>query len=393
MDDKLKAALEALRIELKGKNDDQVKAAIAAFEAKNIDAIAAQVKTVRESIEAEVKTAKDLADAELKALQDHANALDVKLQKALKGGGVGKKVDELKGLITANFEKIKTVRKGNSFTKAVGDMTLGANLTGDQPRVYQSNVAMVPTQPINFADLITSIVIAGGTYTFPREGTSEGGIGVQTEGTNKSQIDYDFTMVDVNTDFLAGFAVYSKKMANNLPFLENFLPQALRRDYFKAENALFYADLVVNSKPSTVIAGNIVERIIAEQVSLMADDYFPNAIVVSPQDYGTLLLTAGATGGTAGTFSLPGSVSVINGMISVNGLRVVVASWMPADKYIIGDWTQANKIVTQGLGVEFFEQDSDNVRKNNITARVEAQVALAVQRTFAFVNGDFTVLV
>ena len=68
----------------------------------------------------------------------------------------------------------------------------------------------------------------------------------------------------------------------------------------------------------------------------------------------------------------------------------VVASWMTANKYLIGDFSYADKIVTQGLGIEFFEQDSDNVRKNNITARVEAQIALACQRPDAFIYGDFT---
>ena len=109
-------------------------------------------------------------------------------------------------------------------------MTLGNNLTGDQIRIYGDEVAIVPSPKLNVADLVGTINIDGGTYTFPRESGSEGAIGIQTEGNDKSQIDYDITMVDVNTDFIAGFAVYSKKMANNLPFLESFLPEALRRD-------------------------------------------------------------------------------------------------------------------------------------------------------------------
>ena len=48
-------------------------------------------------------------------------------------------------------------------------------------------------------------------------------------------------MIDVNTDFIAGFCVYSKKMANNLPFLESFLPGELRRSYFDGENYIFNA--------------------------------------------------------------------------------------------------------------------------------------------------------
>ena len=44
-------------------------------------------------------------------------------------------------------------------------------------------------------------------------------------------------MIDANTDFIAGFAVYSKKMRNNLPFLESTLSLDLRDDYFRGENS------------------------------------------------------------------------------------------------------------------------------------------------------------
>ena len=377
----LKEQLEALTLKLEGKSKEEVKTAI--------DNFSTEFKSQIDEKLGEQKT--EFAE-ELKKIQDHANALDVKLkeQKTIqKSEG-----DAIKNAITENFSEIKGVKKGNRVDfeiKAVGNMTLPVNLTGDQPRSYSTTVAGVPAQKVNFEDLVTTIPIDGGTYTFPRETGSEGGIGTQTEGADKSQIDYDLTMVDVNTDFIAGYCVYSKKMANNLPFLQNFLPVALRRDYFKNENADFYADLVTNSTASALTSGNVVERIVNEQVTLMANDFSPNAIVVNSKNYGEILLTAGSSG--TGDYSLPGVVTIVNGVVTINGLSVVVASWMPADKYIIGDWAMANKIVTEGLGLGFFEQDGDNVKKNNITGRIESQTALAVLRTDAFINGDFTTVV
>jgi hypothetical protein len=50
------------------------------------------------------------------------------------------------------------------------------------------------------------------------------------------------------------------------------------------------------------------------------------------------------------------------------------------------------KVVTEGLSLEFSNEDSDNFRKNNITARVEAQVALAIERPDALIYGDFTAI-
>jgi HK97 family phage major capsid protein len=239
-----------------------------AAELKNTE-VKAELKGLIDALEAKMATNEsiDTLKEELKAIQDHANKLDVKLQeKNVTTKSVGY-FDAMTKSLTENFEQIKEVRAGKSVQiKAVGDMTLPVNLTGDQPRQYNNDVVMIPGQMVNVSDLVGSVNIFGSTYTFPREGAGEGSIGAQTEGANKNQRDYDFTMVDVNTDFIAGFTRYSKKMANNLPFLTSFIPKALRRDYFKAENAAFNTVLAAAATASTeIITGkNRVEMLINE---------------------------------------------------------------------------------------------------------------------------------
>ena len=377
MDQELKDALEQLKQDVKGSNAQEVKSAIDALEEK-----------YKETLAEEVKSVKDEFAEELKKLQEHADALDVKLQeKSKKEKQSG---DAVKDLITENFDSIKTVRKGKAVeVKAVGDMTLTANLTGDQPRDYSFDVVSVPGQLLNVADLAGMVQISGGTYTFPRETGSEGSISAQTEGSSKTQIDYDLTMVDVNTDFIAGFARYSKKMANNLPFLESWLPSALRRDYWIAENSAFNTTLAAAATASTeVITGqNKIEMLIAEIATLANSNYPTNGIVVRPSDFYDILITEKSTG--AG-YGLPGVVTFEAGVLRINGIPVYQATWLAANKYYVGDWSRVKKVVTQGLGLEFFEQDGDNVVKNNITARIECQCALAVEQPAALIYGDFT---
>ena len=377
MDQELKDALEQLKQDVKGSNAQEVKSAIDALEEK-----------YKETLAEEVKSVKDEFAEELKKLQEHADALDVKLQeKSKKEKQSG---DAVKDLITENFDSIKTVRKGKAVeVKAVGDMTLTANLTGDQPRDYSFDVVSVPGQLLNVADLAGMVQISGGTYTFPRETGSEGSISAQTEGSSKTQIDYDLTMVDVNTDFIAGFARYSKKMANNLPFLESWLPSALRRDYWIAENSAFNTTLAAAATASTeVITGqNKIEMLIAEIATLANSNYPTNGIVVRPSDFYDILITEKSTG--AG-YGLPGVVTFEGGVLRINGIPVYQATWLAANKYYVGDWSRVKKVVTQGLGLEFFEQDGDNVVKNNITARIECQCALAVEQPAALIYGDFT---
>lgn len=387
MNEELKDALDALQTKLEGKSKEQAQAEIKAFEEKYKDTVKAEAKAL---FDAEIKTVKDELEAQLKSVQDHADKLDVKLQaKEVKEAQKG---DVIKNAVTENFDSIRTVRKGASFKteiKVVGDMTLTASLTGDQPRDYNFNVVTVPGQLLNVSDLTGVVNISGGTYTFPRETGSEGSISAQTEGSAKSQIDYDITMVDVNTDFIAGFARYSKKMANNLPFLESWLPGALRRDYAIAENSAFNTTLAAAATASAqIITGkNKVEMLINEIATLEGNNYAANGIVVRPADYYDILKTEKSTG--AG-YGLPGIVTSENGLLRINGIPVYRANWLAANKYYVGDWSRVNKIVTEGLSLDFSESDSDNFTKNNITARIESQVALAVEQPAAVVYGDFT---
>jgi HK97 family phage major capsid protein len=387
MTEEIKGLLDELQANIEGKSKEQLNEEIKNLEVKYEEMIESKASELSKSVE-EIKAENSELKSNLEAIQAHADKLDVKMQENVKQSQrVG---DPLKSIINENYDEIKSVGKGKAIElKVVGDMTLGTNLTGDQPRDYSFDVAMTPGQLVNVADLVGSVAISGGTYTFPRETGSEGAIGAQTEGSAKSQIDYDLSMIDVNTDFIAGFCVYSRKMKNNLPFLESFLPQALRRDYWIAENTAFDAVLAAGVTASTeLITGqNKIEMLIAEIAKLEGANYQTNAIVVTPADFYDILITEKSTG--AG-YGLPGVVTFSGGALMINGIPVLKANWVDANKYYVGDWSRVKKVTTEGLGLEFSEDDSDNFRKNNITARIEAQVALAIEQPAALVYGDFT---
>ena len=128
MNDELKNALTEMAEGLENKSAEQIKAEMKAFEGKFDEFTKANDLT-----NAEVKEMKNAFDIELKAIQDHVNKLDVKLKETKKMENKGG--DQFKSFIHENVEKIANVRKGSPVEfKAVGDMTLGNNLTGDQPR-------------------------------------------------------------------------------------------------------------------------------------------------------------------------------------------------------------------------------------------------------------------
>lgn len=371
----IKTALEGIKAQVEAKATEQT----------------VEVKGLIEALEAKMKAEKDASiealKADLKAIQDHADKLDVKLQEKQTETKSEGYVEVMQKSIKDNFENITKVSKGrnaNFEVKTVADMTVANNLvSGSSVFTYQPGAAMVPAQMINFADLVPTVNSATGTYVIYRETGGEGSISSQTPGVQKTQKDYDLSAVTYNASYIAGFTRYAKQMAQDLPFLTSFLPNALRRDYFKQENSIFLTAMLAAIPGSTTAKTVDVEQVIDDMAALEAIDYAPNGIVMNPADWYNISVTK------PNDYSLPGIVKVDNGRLTINGVPVFKASWMPKDTYIIGDWSYAKKVVVDGLSVEFFEQDADNVTKNLITARVESRTVLALDMPTAFIKGDF----
>lgn len=371
----LENQLKELAAKLEGKSKEQANELIKEFEAKNNEFINEQVKSI-----------KDTLQEELDAVKKHANELDVKLQAKAKKDAENSNEDILVKTIKDNIEVISEVRKGKAFeTKAVANMTT-SNLTGTAPRTYNFDIVKFPSQRVNIEDFVGSVSAPNGIYTYTRETGAEGSIGAHTEGASKNQKDYDFTAIDVSTDFIAGYTRYSKKMRNNLSYITNTIPMLLRRDYYKAENSSFQSVLAAAATASTeVITGKTKAEMLINEIGKLEDaDYGDTAlIIVKPTDYLDILKTAKQDLASAVTFE--------GGVLRVAGVQVLKASsWLPANKYYVGDWSRVNKVMTEGISLEFSEEEGSNFVNNNITARIESQVALVVEQPAAVIYGDFT---
>lgn len=323
------------------------------------------------------------------AIENRLDEIEIKLQKSTENKMEQKSfVSTFGELIAKNFDSIKEVSLGNKVAmtlKAVGNMTISGNLTGDAMRTYQPGVAAVPNRLLNFRDLIPAVSSATGIYTLYRETGSEGSISVQsTPGDAKTQIDYDLTAVTYTARYIAGFARIDKSMLQDLPFLQTALPNMLLRDFYKAEDAKFYADLSGAATGSTTTSATVdVEQIIDYVANLEAADFQVNGIVVHPKQWARLVTTKPAD------YSVPGGVTITpDGNIAIAGIPVYKSSFIADDKVLVGDWNMAKRVVVDDLKVEFFEQDSDNVQKNLVTCRIEAREVLAIDRLDAFVFAD-----
>jgi hypothetical protein len=269
--------------------------------------------------------------------------------------------------------------------KAVGTMTLGNNLSGDGVATYNQRQGLVPAQKINFRDLIPTAVSPTGLYVTYRETGTEGSIGIQTEGNAKSQIDYDLTEVKVVSDYIAGFARFSKQMMFQLPFLQNTLQRMLLRDFYKKENSTFFTAVSNAATGSTTTSATVDAEQLVDWIANQLDANFDASFaLVSYAQWADLLKTKPTD------YSVPGGFVIdANGNVRIAGVPVIGASWVTNDKALIIDANYLERVETEGLRVEFSYEDSDNFQRNLVTARVECFEDINIMRTDAMIYGSF----
>mgnify|MGYP003341380928 FL=1 len=269
--------------------------------------------------------------------------------------------------------------------KSVGTMTTSANLSGDGVATYNQRQGLVPAQKVNFRDLIPTAVSPTGLYVTYRETGSEGSIGIQTEGNAKSQIDYDLTEVKVVSDYIAGFARFSKQMMFQLPFLQNTLQRMLLRDFYKKENATFFSAVSSAATGSTTTSATVdAEQLVDWIANQLTANFDASFALVSYAQWADLLKTKPYD------YSVPGGVVIDPmGNIRIAGVPVIGASWVTDDKALIVDANYLERVETEGLRVEFSYEDSDNFERNLVTARVECFEDINVMRTDALIYGSF----
>lgn len=368
--------------------DKQIKEAHEAAE-KKITEVEKLSKEAIDKLKAEVDQLNEDGKKKGKTLGEIAE--DIKDIKAgagrFAGGGAEAKstVSYLQEALKEHAEAIVKVSKGKGFgfeLKTVGNMTAANNLTGSVIATYSQTPAIRGFRQINIRDLLQVIASATGTWKFYRQNSTvgEGSVDFQTtHGNAKNQVDYDLTEVTIVADFLAAFSRISKQMLQDLPFVQSFVAGQLVEDYKRAESQAFINQLFSAATTFSPTGSNYAEKLIYTIADLMSKDYAVNGIVTSAAKWAEILVTK------PNDYSIPGGVTIsAEGVPLFAGVPVIVQNNVTGNQTVVGDFTRAAIIQAEGLSVNFFEQDSDNVQKNLITARVEARVALAVLRPDAF---------
>jgi len=393
----LMSELEALKSTLETSISEKTKSEIA-------DQLKSVVTAVDEKINA-FGNGSDSAEA-VKAMTEEFNKLKAEQAAILKGFDLlqtrvksttsskmeKKSFGELfsEGL-EANFDEIQNVKKGKPFRmeiKAVGNMTLSNNLTGDGVATYAATQALLPSQKINFRDLMPTSISGTGLYVQYRETGGEGAIAVQTEGSSKGQVDYDLSEIKIVEDYIAGFARFSKQMAKQLPFMQTTLPRLLLRDFYKVENSTFFATVSAAATGTTASAETDDIKYIVDCIAAQAqNNYNASYALVSHLQLARLNKLLYVNGYYQGS---GGILSSVNGNVAISGTPILPASWVTDDKILIIDRDYLERVETEAITVEFSMEDADNFTKNLITARIECLEDVNLMMPASALYGDFT---
>lgn len=321
-------------------------------------------------------------------LEKGFDALQLQFKELKQSGPMNKNSNPFQDSLVAGIAELKNNLtndgiKGKSFTtdiqlKAVGDMTIAANLTGAIPNTYRTEIVPVPFEMVHFRSLVTVTPSETDSYHFYRHSIGEGSIEFQNqELETKAQFDEDLTEVTVNLNYLAGWLRISRKMLRNFKGLQGYLSRWIPERYYEREDTKAYQALISGATGLTDTTGtDIVSQIIRTIGLQKKAKYKVNGIVMDGAVWAKLLTYKAST---SGEFTMPiGTITISpSGQLMILGIPVYTASWVGGDEVLIGDWTSFEIVQSESLSLQFFEQDGTNVRENKITARIEASIGFA----------------
>lgn len=296
--------------------------------------------------------------------------------------------------------------------KAVGSFGIN-NVTGPSQwsGIQRQGIITNQNTATHVRSLINVLPAGPGTdFYFMREnGVGEGSIAPTSEATSaatpttqatglKPQFDLDLVEASVKFETIAGWMLMSRKAMNNIPGLMAYLNMRLPEKLWDVEDSqILYGNGTSPNIKGILTAGNfvastapianvLVEKIIKD-MSLLEDTYkrLATGIAMRPADYYSFFLNKAAG---SGEYDLPQGVSFVGGVLYILGVPVAKTTALTTNDYVVGDFQNGTELyVQEAMKIEFFEQDGNNVRTNQVTVRIEETVALPVYGPDYFIKG------
>ena len=322
-------------------------------------------------------------------------------------GSEGKNFTEaLKIAATEHQDKLANLKKGEGVVLELKDMTFGNAFTsaGASVTYVKPGIIELPKRKLHIRELLQGGGMGNNsTFDFVKEITGSGSpIAPVAEATLKPQFGLALQETSVRAEWIAGFMVMSYNLLNDVEGMTTFLSSRLPEKLLRVEDSqilngsgvqpnLLGLQSVGNYTAAAAAAVNRAETLVNAIAQLENLDREANGILLNPADWYTLWLYKGST---SGDYTLPVNlVEKIGGQMFIAGVPVFRSTAQTFSDFLVGDWTMgANLITREPARVEFFREDSTNVRTNQVTVRIEERIALPVYGNDYFIYGNFDVI-
>ncbi len=343
-----------------------------------------QVKLARQMLELQQKGIQGKQDTEAKTAGDMV--VDTDHFKAFRDGSAQKARVEL----SETFDKKSAT---NPITTPTGGVVQAYRRPGILPGAFR---------PLTIEGLFPSLPVTTNAFEYVQEKEAENvnGAAFVAEGAQKPFGSTAFETKTGTIKTIAHLARVSKQLMDDAPALVAYINQRLIYGIdLVVEDQLVTGDGSGQKLSGILHTGNYTDHGVTQlkqlpknptlfDMILLAKSkveqafFRPNVILLNPSDWSAMLMEKNASGDYY--LGHPASVAPK----TLWGLPVWTTPAIAAGKFLVGDFNQAATLWTrQGMAVEMFEQDSDNVQKNLVTIRAERRLGFGVERAKAMCGG------
>ena len=304
-------------------------------------------------------------------------------------------------------DEISRYKNGESVKitlKAVGDMSIAGNVTGQIPQAERlPGMNMVPSREIKFLDVLQAGTISSNLVEWVYQSGKEGTAGQTAEAATKNQIDFDLLVGSQKVEKTTAYITITDEMLDDVEFMASEINNELNRELLKAVELGAYSGSGTSPQLNGVFttatafaAGDFaldvdnanevdVLTVAANQIKI-AEQGMPNYIFMNPSDVTALKMVKVSSTDKRYVERL----AMVAGSLSLDGVPIVETTLVDAGQYLIGDFTKAHIRTKAGISIDV-GYTGDNFIKNFKTIRAEWRGVVYVKNNdrTAFVKGVF----
>lgn len=304
-----------------------------------------------------------------------------------KSGGTTKASIEVKNTI---------IGEGGSPQNPVNTIVSADRLPGIVPGAFRS---------LNVLDFVPMGVTSSNQIEYTRELAWTNNGAERAEGVAKPESVLTFELVNDPVRTIAHFIKASKQVLDDAPMLQSYIDRRMRHGV----QARMQSQILKGNGTSPNISGLsasgrhtaftpetgeiALDSLNRAKYAIIGADYSPNVIIMNPADFGAIERVKSTSSSNDYAAGNGAALAYINGGMTplLWGIPVVTSNDVASGKFYMMDSNAIQFFMRQGVTVEMFEQDSDNVQKNLLTIRAEARGALAVYTPLAVRFGSLLI--